>query len=156
MYGSARIYRRSKRTSRSGSSAIRITGSLAGPISTGSEYTIIPNRSTALLAFVAGKLDLTWPYIITVPLVKDIQTQAPQAICELKTQNGTTNLLVNRDAAPFDNADLRRAMALALDRKSFIEILSDGKAKIGGAMLPPPEGLWGMPTDMLDASDTPQ
>jgi peptide/nickel transport system substrate-binding protein len=49
-----------------------------------------------------------------------------------------------------DNVDLRRAMALALDRKSFIEILSDGKARIGGAMLPPPEGLWGMPTDMLE------
>ena len=121
------------------------------PYLDGIEYTIIPNRSTALLAFVAGKLDLTWPYIITVPLLKDIQTQAPQAICELKTQNGTTNLLVNRDAAPFDNADLRRAMALALDRKSFIEILSDGKAKIGGAMLPPPEGLWGMPVDMLES-----
>ena len=40
---------------------------------------------------------------------------------------------------------------MALDRKSFIEILSDGKAKIGGAMLLPPEGLWGMPTDMLEA-----
>src|ERR1700756_4182755 len=119
------------------------------PYLDGIEYTIIPNRSTALLAFVAGKLDLTWPYIITVPLLKDIQNQAPQAICELKTTNATTNLLVNRDAAPFNNADLRRAMALAFDRKAFIDILSDGKAKIGGAMLPPPEGLWGMPPELL-------
>ena len=70
----------------------------------------------------------------------------------MPTPSPAANLLVNRDAAPFDNAELRRAMAmaLALDRKSFIEILSDGKAKIGGAMLPPPEGLWGMPTDMLE------
>jgi len=36
-----------------------------------------------------------------------------------------------------------------LDRKSFIDILSDGQAKIGGAMLPPPAGLWGMPPEML-------
>ena len=91
------------------------------PYLDGIEFTIIPNRSTALLAFVAGKLDLTWPYIITVPLLKDIQNQAPQATCELKTTNATTNLLVNRDAAPFDNADLRRAMALALDRRSFTD-----------------------------------
>ena len=40
-------------------------------------------------------------------------------------------------------------MALALDRKAFIDILTEGKAKIGGAMLPPPEGLWGMPPEML-------
>src|SRR5215467_9192178 len=114
------------------------------PYLDGIEYTIVPNRSTAILAFVAGKLDMTWPYIITVPLLKDIQNQALQAICELKTTNASTNLLVNREVAPFNNADLRRAMTLALDRKAFIDILSDGKAKIGGAMLPPPEGLWGM------------
>jgi ABC-type transport system substrate-binding protein len=82
-------------------------------------------------------------------LLKDIKSQAPQAICELRTQNGTTNLLVNRDKPPFDNADLRRAMMLTLDRKSFIDILSDGQAKIGGAMLPPPEGLWGLPPELL-------
>src|SRR5215218_6315040 len=40
-------------------------------------------------------------------------------------------------------------MALALDRKAFTKILNEGQAKIGGAMLPPPEGLWGMPADML-------
>jgi peptide/nickel transport system substrate-binding protein len=36
-----------------------------------------------------------------------------------------------------------------LDRKAFIDILYEGRAKIGGAMLPPPEGAWGMPPDLL-------
>jgi len=120
------------------------------PYLDGVEYKIVPNRSTAILAFVAGEFDMTWPYVLTVPLLKDIKSQAPQTICELRTQNGTTNLLVNRDKPPFDNADLRRAMALTLDRKSFIDILSEGQAKIGGAMLPPPEGLWGMPPELLN------
>ena len=40
-------------------------------------------------------------------------------------------------------------MALALDRKAFIDILSEGKDDIGGVMLPPPEGIWGMPPEML-------
>ncbi len=40
-------------------------------------------------------------------------------------------------------------MALALDRKAFIDIMTEGQGKIGGAMLPPPEGLWGMPPEML-------
>ena len=58
-------------------------------------------------------------------------------------------LIVNRDKPPFDNPELRRAMALTLDRKAFIDILSDGQGDIGGAMLPPPAGSWGMPPEML-------
>ena len=119
------------------------------PYLDGIEYTIIPNRSTALLAFVSGKFDMTWPFVVTVPLLKDVKDQAPQAICELRTNNATNNLIVNRDKPPFDNADLRRAMMLALDRKAFIDILTEGQGKIGGAMLPPPAGLWGMPPEML-------
>ena len=40
-------------------------------------------------------------------------------------------------------------MALALDRKSFIDILAEGHGDIGGAMQPPPQGVWGMPDEML-------
>jgi peptide/nickel transport system substrate-binding protein len=121
------------------------------PYLDGIEYTIIPNRSTAILAFTAGKFDLTFPYEVTVPLMKDVKSQAPQAICELVPSNASTNLLVNREAPPFDNPDLRRALALALDRKSFIDILAEGQGDIGGAMLPPPAGVWGMPPEVLGA-----
>jgi extracellular solute-binding protein (family 5) len=79
---------------------------------------------------------------LTVPLMKDIQKQAPQAVCELQPANQSTNLIVNRDAPPFDNPEIRRAMALALDRKSFIQILAEGDGDIGGAMQPPPQGVW--------------
>jgi peptide/nickel transport system substrate-binding protein len=43
--------------------------------------------------------------------------------------NNTTNLIVNRDAPPFDNADLRKALVLAIDRKAFIDILNQGDAQ---------------------------
>ena len=119
------------------------------PYLDGIEYTIIPNRSTAILAFVAGQFDLTFPYEITVPVLKDVKAQAPNAICDLVPANSTTNLLVNREASPFDNTDMRRALALALDRKSFIDILAQGQGDIGGAMEPPPAGVWGMPADVL-------
>jgi peptide/nickel transport system substrate-binding protein len=119
------------------------------PYLDGIEYSIIPSRSTAILAFIAGKFDLTFPYEVTVPLMKDVKTQAPQAVCELVSTNASTNLLVNREAPPFDNPDLRRALMLALDRNSFIDILAEGQGDIGGAMLPPPAGVWGMPADVL-------
>ena len=113
------------------------------------EWTIIPNRSTAILGFIAGKFDLTFPFGLTVPLMKDIQKEAPQAVCELQPANQSTNLIVNRDAPPFDNPEIRRAMALGLDRKSFIQILAEGHGDIGGAMQPPPQGVWGMPAEIL-------
>src|SRR5947209_13278720 len=119
------------------------------PYLDGIEYTIIPNRSTAILAFIAGKFDMTFPYEVTIPLLKDIETQAPRATCEVGMASESIGVLVNRTAAPFDNPELRRAMALTLDRKSFIEILGQGEGEIGGALLPPPEGVWGMPAERL-------
>ena len=59
--------------------------------------------------------------------MKEIQSQAPQAICEVVPWNIAAQLLVNRAAPPFDNPDLRRAMALSLDRQAFIDILGDGQ-----------------------------
>jgi len=119
------------------------------PYLDGIEWTIIQSRSTAILGFIAGKFDLTFPFGVTVPLMKDIQKEAPQAACELLPANQSTNLIVNRDTPPFDNPGIRRAMALALDRKSFIDILAEGHGDIGAAMQPPPEGVWGMPIEML-------
>jgi len=62
--------------------------------------------------------------------------------------NGRANLLVT-DAPPFNNPVLRRAMQLSLDRKSFIDILGEGQYDIGAVLQPPPEGIWGMPLEML-------
>ena len=42
-------------------------------------------------------------------------------------------------------------MALSLDRKAFIDIISEGHGDIGGVMQPLPEGVWGMPPDMLNS-----
>jgi peptide/nickel transport system substrate-binding protein len=73
----------------------------------------------------------------------------PLALCEMGPVGLNRNLIVNREKPPFDNADLRRAMALSLDRKAFIDILTEGEGDIGGVMQPPPAGLWGMPPEML-------
>jgi hypothetical protein len=67
----------------------------------------------------------------------------------VRPTNVSTNVLVNREKPPFDNPDIRRALALAIDRKSFVDILLEGQGDIGGAMLPPPAGVWGMPPEVL-------
>jgi len=63
------------------------------PYLDGVEYTIIRNLSTAMLAFTAGKLDMTFPYSVTVPLLKDVKSQTPQPMCELAPTNYSVNLL---------------------------------------------------------------
>jgi peptide/nickel transport system substrate-binding protein len=117
------------------------------PYLDGIEYTIIKDVSTRLLSFIAGKDDVYFG--VTIPQLKDVKSQASQAICEMFTANVPRNLLVNRDVPPFDNPDLRRAMSLSLDRKTFIDILTEGQGDIGGVMQPPPSGLWGMPPELL-------
>ena len=119
------------------------------PYLDGIEYKIVPTRSTRALAFVAGEFDMTFPTDVSAAVMKEITSQAPAAHCRLEPTNASTNLLINRDTPPFDNADLRRALVLSLDRKHFIDIIGDGKAVIGGAMLPPPAGVWGMPPGEL-------
>ncbi len=117
------------------------------PYLDGIEYTIIKDVSTRLLSFLSGKDDAYFG--VTIPQLKDVQSQAPQAICDMFTGNVPRNLIVNRDAPPFDNPDVRRAMSLTLDHKAFIDILTEGQGDIGAVMQPPPDGLWGMPPELL-------
>jgi peptide/nickel transport system substrate-binding protein len=119
------------------------------PYLDGIEFTVVTNRSTAILGFIAGKFDMTFTTEVSVPLMKDIKNQDPTAICEIVPNNNATNLLLNRTKPPFDNADIRRAVMLALDRKSFIQILGEGQGDAGGALQPPPEGVWGLPPAQL-------
>ena len=119
------------------------------PYLDGIEYTIIADRSTRMLSFASGKFDMTFPTDLTVPLYKNMVRDAPHVQCTMRGTGVSTNLIVNREAPPFDDPKIRRALALTLDRQAFIDILSEGEGKMGGAMLPPPDGVWGMPPEMV-------
>jgi peptide/nickel transport system substrate-binding protein len=119
------------------------------PYLDGIEWEIVRDVSTRLLSFIAGRADVYFG--VTIPQLKDVKAQVPQAICDSVLVNGSRNLIVNPNAPPFDNPDLRQAMSLNLDRQAFIDIMGMGQGAMGGPMEPPPEGLWGMPAEMLKA-----
>jgi peptide/nickel transport system substrate-binding protein len=119
------------------------------PYLDGIDWEIMKDNTTRNLAFIAGKSDIASPYGMTVPLLNDVKAQAPQAICELTSTNVSRNLILNPEKLPFDNPEMRRAVALTLDRKAYIDIITQSKGDIGATLLPPPEGLWGMPPEML-------
>ena len=49
--------------------------------------------------------------------------------------NVQRNVIINREALPFNKPELRRAVALTVDRQAFIDTLTQGKGTIGGALL---------------------
>lgn len=120
------------------------------PYLDGHEWTIVKSRSTRILGFAAGEFDMTFDSDVTIPLLRDVKAQNPDAVCDLTPTGTAGNLLVNRDAPPFDDPNIREAMALTIDRQAFIDILGEGEFLRGGAMMPPPFGIWGMPPEMLD------
>ncbi len=121
------------------------------PYLDGIEYRIIRNRSTRTLAFMAGEFDMTFPYEISPAVLREIREQQPRAQCTMAPSNVATQLLINRETAPFDNPDVRRAVTLAIDRKALIDIMGEGQYVNSGILLPPPNGAWGLtPADLAD------
>jgi peptide/nickel transport system substrate-binding protein len=86
---------------------------------------------------------------VPISLLKEIESQAPEMNCEIASWNTSRTAIINRAVPPFDNPELRRAILLTLDRKAFIDIIGEGQGEIGATMQPPPDGVWGMPADML-------
>ena len=118
------------------------------PYLDGIETRIVPNRATRNLGFIAGKFDVTFPTEVTVPMARELRSQAPTAHCKLRII-GNSNLIVNRDAPPFNNPAIRMALNLALDHKAFNDLMNEGVPGFGATMLPPPDGIWGVPPEML-------
>src|SRR5205807_485673 len=66
------------------------------------EYTLMPNPATSILAFGAGKFDRTGQGIMSIPLMKQLKDQVPNAECTVVPWNIPRQMLVNRSKPPFD------------------------------------------------------
>lgn len=119
------------------------------PYLDGIDFNIVSNPTTAILSFIAGRFDMTFPWEVTPEELATVKRDAPSAVCETTSMNLNINLLINRTVPPFDNPDIRRAIVLALDRKEFVDQITHGNSLIGGTMQPPPDGMWGLSPDLL-------
>jgi peptide/nickel transport system substrate-binding protein len=102
----------------------------------GIEFTIIPNRSTAILGVCLRQVRHDVSDRGFDPAAQGRQDAGAERGVRVEPNNVSTNIIVNSSSPPFDNPDIRRALALALDRKAFISILFEGQGDIGGTMLP--------------------
>jgi len=119
------------------------------PYLDGIDFTIMREIGPRDLAFFAGNFDVGSPFAVTPPRLADFKAQAPQAVCEMTGVNVPRTMLINIHKPPFDNQELRRAMSLAIDRAAFSTIINGGVKHVGATMMPPPNGVWGMPEEML-------
>jgi peptide/nickel transport system substrate-binding protein len=120
------------------------------PYLDGIEFTIMREIGPRNLAFFAGKFDAI-PLGVTIPTLKDFKEQAPKAVCYPNVGNVPRTMLINLHKPPFDNIELRKAMVLSLDRQAFVDILNNGvEHSLGATMLPPPNGVWGLPPEELE------
>ena len=105
-----------------------------GEVSHDAQIRYFSDAVAAVNALRAGDVDMVW------------QMQAPQLVEALPgdidvhvgTTNGEVILSMNNNAAPFDDPDVRRAAAHAIDRAALNEVVYNGLATdTGGAPVPP-------------------
>lgn len=114
------------------------------PYLDGVKWIVIKDRSTQIAALQAGQLDyagIGW----NLANAETAKKGNPKLVVMEADSGVNDNLLINFKRAPFTDARVRGALNLALDRKAYVVGPRQGAATFGGAMLPRPGGVWGLP-----------
>jgi peptide/nickel transport system substrate-binding protein len=114
------------------------------PYLDGIKFVIIRDRSTQIAALQSGQLDVAgsgW----NKTNVENAKSGAPKLVVVEADSNVNDNVLLNYKRAPFTDLRVRRAIDFALDRKAYLVGPRQGAATFGGALLPKPAGMWGLP-----------
>jgi peptide/nickel transport system substrate-binding protein len=113
------------------------------------EYRIMPSLSTRTLAFQTGQFDVTGPSDVSMPVLKDLKSKVPQAVCETFATAGSSHALINHKAPVMQDERVRRAITMALDRQAFVTS-QHGLGRLGGSMMASPFGVWGLTPEQLE------
>src|SRR5262249_60294899 len=110
----------------------------------GVKWVVIKDRSTQIAALQAGQLDVGGSGWNKANAETAKKGKAELLVVE-NDSNVNDNVLVNFKKPPPTDPRVRRAINLALDRKAYLVGPRLGAATFGGAMLPKPAGVWGLP-----------
>jgi peptide/nickel transport system substrate-binding protein len=114
------------------------------PYLDGIKFIVIRDRSTQIAAVQSGQLDVAgtgW----NRTNAEDAKAGAPKLLVVEMDNNVNDNILINFKKPPFNDRRIRLAINLALDRKAYLVGPRQGAASFGGALLPRPAGVWGLP-----------
>jgi peptide/nickel transport system substrate-binding protein len=115
------------------------------PYLDGVKFPVITERGTRLAALQTGRLDVSQPLEMTKTMADTLKQAVPALVVSVIGQNGSDNVLINHKKPPFDNPSVRRAVSLAMDRYAYVQGVRHNGAIVGAALMPPPQGFWGLP-----------
>ncbi|MCC7363813.1 MAG: ABC transporter substrate-binding protein [Dehalococcoidia bacterium] len=108
-----------------------------GPHMDGIEYKIVATGAALVTAMQAGEVDIIH-YSISAPAGEIIQLKAISGVEVLQLPSHSfTEFRLNRGKAPFDNADLLKALGYALDRDAILAGNHGGFGKPAGGPINP-------------------
>ncbi len=119
------------------------------PYLDGIRFIIIKERGTRIAALQAGRLDVTMPQEGTKIAAEQLKRAVPKMVIFETSTNINDNILVNFKRPPFTDSRVRRAVSLAIDRRSYVQAVRQGGAVVGASMLPRPWGVWGLSPEDL-------
>ncbi|RIK47291.1 MAG: hypothetical protein DCC58_00295 [Chloroflexi bacterium] len=86
--------------------------------------------------YEAGDIDITSvPFYAVDRVLSPSDRLHPDLV--VVEQLSTTFITLNVGAAPYDDADLRRALLAAFDRRKVAEVMFDGKVRLAEGLVPP-------------------
>jgi peptide/nickel transport system substrate-binding protein len=98
----------------------------------------IPDSQNRLLAMQSGDIDGTFD----VPISEVDQWESLEGVNVVTApSNGVYQLILDYKTPPFDDMNVRRAIALAIDREGIVQGVLNGKGAAARAINPP--GIWG-------------
>src|SRR5262249_54063260 len=100
--------------------------------------------ATRYAALQAHQIDAYLPLESTPQFRDTTKAMHPGMVVHVVAESISDNIIFNTKKPPFDNAKLRRAVDLALNRAAMIKSVLLGGGVAGGAMLPPPYAPWGL------------
>jgi peptide/nickel transport system substrate-binding protein len=108
-------------------------------------WRILPDESARLAAIRTGEIHIT---SIADPLI--VESAMDSEGVQVIEQDTTDYYLLgfNTAEAPFDNPDVRRALALAIDRQAIVDAVFFGRGEVTGPVVPT-LGDWAQPVEQL-------
>lgn len=95
----------------------------------------IEDPATAELGFEAGDIDYTWTAVSSIQRLKE--SPPPGGVVLEKPSLAYVWLGINKDVAPFDNPNIRRAVQYAIDRELVVDAAYFGAAETSTGIIAP-------------------